>query len=53
MKLSHLLADNIRAEREIEIANRRFQKDLDLAPAPSVLPAFRLAGLVTRLLPAR
>ena len=53
MKLSHLLVDGVRAERELAITNRRFQKDLELAPAPSALPALRLALLVNRLLPAR
>ena len=53
MKLSHLLADDIRAEREIEIARRQRQNGRGLAQAPITSRPVRPATLFHRLLAAR
>jgi hypothetical protein len=52
MKLSHLLVDAMRIQREIEIAARGRSR-LPLQPSPANRPAAsRQAGLVRRLLSA-
>jgi hypothetical protein len=52
MKLSHLLADAIRSDREIELATRRLAAQATFPQATSAPRATRPHGWFRRLLPA-
>jgi len=53
MKLSHLLANDIRAEREIEAISRRRRDDPNRTAAPGTSSTLWPTTVLHRLLPAR